>query len=71
MSGAIGGGGGTGGPSPSEKSQKYRVKLSKTGPDPLKIIKPQSQHSMLGNHRPASKTQFKWRFAGGPMVAHL
>ena len=24
---------------------------------------------MLGHHRPASETPFKWRFAGGPMMA--
>ena len=23
------------------------------------------------HHRPASKTPFQWRFAGGPMMAHL
>ena len=39
--------GGTGGPS-----------LSNTGPDPLKFSKLPSQHSMLGHHRPASKTPF-------------
>ena len=26
---------------------------------------------MLGHHRPASETPFKWRFAGGQMMAHL
>ena len=26
---------------------------------------------MLGNYRPASETPFKWRFAGGPMMARL
>ena len=31
----------------------------------------QSQHSMLGNHGPASETPFKWRFTCGPMMAHL
>ena len=34
-----------------------------------KITKLPSQHSMLGYHRPASETPFKWRFAGGPMMA--
>ena len=24
-----------------------------------------------GHHRHASETPFKWRFAGGPMLAHL
>ena len=26
---------------------------------------------MLGHHRHASETPFKWRFAGGPMFAQL
>ena len=26
---------------------------------------------MLGHQRPGSETPFKWRFAGGPMMAHL
>ena len=45
--------------------------LSNTGPDPLKITKLSSQHSILGHHRPASETSLKWRFAGGPMMDHL
>ena len=45
--------------------------LSNTGPDPLKITKLPSQHSMLGHHRHASETPFKWRFAGGPMMTRL
>ena len=35
-----------------------------------KITKLPSQHSMLGHHRPASETPFKWRFAGRPMMAY-
>ena len=62
--------GSTGGRGPPEKSQKSGF-LSNTGPDPLKITKPQCQHSMLGNHRPASKTPLIWRFAGEPMMANL
>ena len=42
--------------------------LSNTGPDPLKITKLPSQHSMLGHHRPASETPFQWRFASGPLM---
>ena len=38
---------------------------------PWIIIKLPSQHSMLGHHRYASETPFKWRFAGGPMIACL
>ena len=26
---------------------------------------------MLGQHQPVSETPLKWRFAGGPMMAHL
>ena len=45
--------------------------LSNTGPDPLKNHKDTYEHSMLGHHRATSETPFKWRFAGGPMMAHL
>ena len=63
------GGGGAGDPDPPGKLQKNIGFLSNTGPDPLKITKLQSQHSMLGHQRPASETPFKWRFAGGPLMA--
>ena len=43
--------------------------LSNTGPDPLKIIKLPIKHSMLGHHRAASETPFKWRFTGGPLMS--
>ena len=33
------------------------------GIEDLNIIK------QMGNHRPASETPFKWRLAGGPMMA--
>ena len=55
-------------PSPHGKSQKYRVS-SNTYPDPLKITKLPSKHSMFGHHPNASETPFKWCFAGGPMMA--
>ena len=44
--------------------------LSNTGPDPLKITKLPSQHSVLGHHQHTSETQFKfkWRFAGVLMM---
>ena len=44
---------------------------SNARPDPLKITKLPSQHSMLGHHRPACETLFKWCFAGGPMMVRL
>ena len=56
---------------PPLKNHKNIGFLSNTGPDPLKITKLQSQFSTLGHHRHASKTPFKWRFAGGMMIASL
>ena len=58
-------GGGTGGPDPlfPLKSLKDKGFLSKTGPNPQK---PQSYQ--LGHHGHASKTPFKWRYPGGPMM---
>ena len=52
------------GPDPL-KNHKNIGLLSNTGPDPLKITKLPSQHSMLGHHRPTSETPFKWCLAGG------
>ena len=37
----------------------------------ITISKLPSQHSMLGHHRPASETPFKWGFAVGPMIVHF
>ena len=45
--------------------------LSNTGPDPLTFSKLPSQHLTLGHHRHPSETPFKWRFAGGPMMARF
>ena len=63
--------GGTGGPDPLENHKNHDRFFSNTGPDPLKIVKLPSQLSILGNNRHASKTPFKWRFAGGPKMARL
>ena len=60
--------GGTGGLDPP-KNHKNIGFLSNTGPDPLKITKLPSQHSMLGHHQHASETSLKWCFTGGPMMA--
>ena len=57
-------------PSPLKNHQNIGF-LSNTGPDPLKITKLSSQHSMFGHYRHANETPFKWRFAGGPMMARL
>ena len=60
---------GAGGPATLENYKNIGL-LSNTGPDPLKITKLPIQHSMLGHHRPASKTLFKWRTAVGPFMVH-
>ena len=62
------GGGGAVGPDPPENYKNIGF-LDNNGPDPLKITKLPIQHSMLGHQRPASETPFKWRFAGGPLMA--
>ena len=60
------GGGGQG-----MKNHKNIGSLSNTGPDTLKNHKATKPDSMLGRHRPASETPFKWCFAGGPMMTRL
>ena len=63
-------------PPPPEKSQNVGF-LSNTGLNPLKYTKLPSQHSLLGHHRHASETPFKymllfkWRFACRPMKAEF
>ena len=37
----------------------------------VRIPRKPSQYSMLGHHRPASETPFKWRFAGGSIMARF
>ena len=55
-----------GGPDPLPLiNHKYIEFLNNTDPDPLKITKPPSQHSMLGHHWHAYKTPFKWRSLAG------
>ena len=61
------GGGGAGGPDPCWKITKIRVSQQYRSRTPKKT----SQHSMLGHHRPASETPFKWRSAGGQMMARF
>ena len=58
-------------PPPPLENDKNIGFHSNTGPDPLKLTKLLGQHSMLGHHRHASETPFKWRYPGGPMMAHL
>ena len=49
---------------PPPKITKIQV-FSKTGPDPLKIVKLPSQLSIVGHNQHTSKTPFQWRYAGG------
>ena len=44
---------------------------SNIDPDPLKITKLPSQHSMVGHYRHASERPCQWRFTGGSMMAHF
>ena len=63
--------GGTGGPDPL-KNHKNIGFLSNTGSDPLKNHKATKPTFNVGqSSAPVSETPFKWRFAGGPMMAHL
>ena len=61
LGGSRGGGERAGEPPPPLKSHKNIGCLCNTGPDPLKITKLPSQHSMLGYHLPASED--------GPFIA--
>ena len=63
------GGGGDRGSGHPWKITKIKVFLAILVQIPWKITKLPSQQSMLGHHRPASETPFKWRFTGGPMMA--
>ena len=58
------------GPDPP-KNHKNIGYPSNIDPDPLKVIKLPSQHSMVGHYRHASKTPFQWRFAGRQTMAHF
>ena len=65
------GGGGRGFWTPL-KNHKNIGFSSNTGLDSLKNHKAtKPAFEMLGHHRHASETQFKWCFAGGPMMAPL
>ena len=64
-------GGGDRGSGPSLKNHRNIGFLSNTGPDPLINHKATKTAFNVGQHRPASETPFKWRFAGGPMMDHL
>ena len=57
--------GGTGS-GPLLKNHKNIGFLNNTAPDPQKITKLPSKHSMLGHPRPASEMPFKWHFRWRP-----
>ena len=58
----------SGPPPPHGKSQNIWFPCN-TGPDPLKNHKTTKPDSTLDQHRPASETTFKRRFAGGPLMS--
>ena len=58
-------------PPPPLKNHKNIGFPSNIDLDPLKIIKLQSQHSMVGHYWHASEKPFEWRFTGGLMMAHF
>ena len=70
MRGSRGGDRGSGIP-PSLKNHKNIGFPSNIDPDPLKLTKLPSQHSMVGHYRHTSETPCQWRFAGRPMMAHF
>ena len=45
--------------------------LSNPGPDPLKNHTATKPTFNVGHYRHTNETPFKWRFAGGPMMARL
>ena len=54
---------------PSKISQKYR--FFSNWSEPLKNQKATKPHFCGDQHWHSSETLFKWRFAGGPMMAGL
>ena len=63
---------GAGGPDPPPPEKSHNIGFpSNIDPDSLEITKLPSQHSMVGHYRHASEPPFKWRFAGGPLMAQF
>ena len=58
-------------PPPPLKNKKTIGFHSNSGPDPLKGLRPPSQHSMLGHHGHASETPLKWGLACELMLAPI
>ena len=53
---------------PLLKNHKIKVFLAKLVRIPCKTTKLTSQNSVLGHHRPASNTPFRWRTNNGPLT---
>ena len=56
---------------PTPENRKNKGYLSHTAPDNPEISHSYQASIQLGHHGPASETPFKWRFIGGPMMAHF
>ena len=56
---------------PTLKNQKNIEFPFNTGGDPPKNYKATKSAFNIGHHRPTSETPFKWRFAGGQIIAHV
>ena len=65
------GGRGAGGPDPLPLKNHKIYGSVPTCSGSLKNHKATKPGSMLGHHWLASETPFKWRFAGGPMMARF
>ena len=53
------------------KNHKNIGYLGTTGPDSMENYKATKPAFHVGHHGHASQTPFKWRFAGGPMMARF
>ena len=71
MGGFRGGGGDRGSGPPPWKITKNLGFLSNTGPDALKSQSYQASIHCWACLSAHNETPFKWRFAGGPMMARL
>ena len=58
------------GPGPHEKSQNIGL-LTNCGQDPLKNHQATKPEFNVGHHQHTSETPFKWRFAGGQIMARF
>ena len=61
----------TGAPPPLKNHKNIGFLSLNTGPDPLKKDKATKPSFNVGPSLAPRETPFIWRFAGGPMMAHL